>query len=120
MMLYINRKADFAFKDARGALVQLVHEGYDQVNVLKTNAGVERGGHYHKISRELFYVVSGSVIVSLEKDGCKENKRFNEGDFFEIPPYVIHSMNFDEDCVLVALYDKCVELENGEKDIYPA
>lgn len=119
-MLYIDRTPDFSFKDSRGSLVQLVHEGYDQINILKTKAGVSRGGHYHKICRELFYVVSGSVIVSLEKDDTKETKRFIEGDFFEIPPYVIHRMSFDEECVLVALYDKCVELENGEKDIFPA
>ena len=119
-MLYREVSVDFQFEDARGTLVQLVHQGYAQVNILKTKAGVFRGGHFHKISKELFYVLSGSVEVRMKKDDEEETHLFLAGDFFEIQPYVIHSMTFPEDCTMVALYDRCVEHENGGKDIYPA
>ena len=51
-------KPDFVFEDERGSLVQLVHEGYKQINVVTSKAGVKRGRHYHKLNREGFYVVS--------------------------------------------------------------
>lgn len=111
-------KPDFQFNDERGSLIQLVHKGYEQVNVLKTNKGVYRGGHYHKESRELFYVVSGRVEVTLVKSDDECKMVFKEGDCFQIEPYVVHSMYFPSDCVMVAMYDKCVEKENGTKDIF--
>ena len=37
MSLYEKLIADFEHTDDRGKLVQLVHDGYRQVNVLKTN-----------------------------------------------------------------------------------
>ena len=65
MELYERVRPDFEFSDTRGALVQLVHEGYEQVNVLTTRAGVTRGGHYHKETAEAFFVVDGRVTVGL-------------------------------------------------------
>lgn len=116
--LYEMLKPDFMFRDARGELVQLVHTGYEQVNVLASRAGTIRGGHYHKHSREAFYVISGSVALTFRRDGRQEQRTFYAGEFFLIHPYVVHSMDFSEDCVLVGLYDHCVEGKNGEKDIF--
>lgn len=115
-----NLNVDFDFCDSRGNLTQLVHNGYEQVNVLVSYAGVERGGHYHKVSNECFYVIKGSVRVTAKLGGKEETIEFHEKDFFRIKPFIIHSMFFPEDCILIAMYDKCVELENGEKDIYSA
>ena len=119
MQLIEKKKVDFSFTDERGSLTQLVHEGYEQINVLFTKKGVERGGHFHKDSIECFFVVSGSVEVSASKGEKKEKYIFDADDFFQVNPYVVHSMYFPEDCVLVAMYDKCVEKANGTKDIYP-
>lgn len=116
--LYEILHPDFEFQDARGRLTQLVHTGYEQVNVVFSNAGVTRGGHYHKESREAFFVVSGSVKVSLSHGQACEERMFEKGEFFLIHPEVIHSMFYPEDCVLIAMYDRCVESENGEKDIH--
>lgn len=111
-------RTDFQFDDDRGSLVQLVHEGYKQVNVVTTKAGVFRGGHYHKLNHEVFFVVYGEFKFVAEKDGVKEEYIFKEGDMFEVLPYVMHSFYYLKDTLLVALYDKGVELENGEMDSY--
>lgn len=111
-------KVDFRHTDERGSLIQLVHEGYQQVNVLESKAGVFRGGHYHKISTEAFYVVTGSVEVEAKRDGQQERKTFRAGDFFSIEPYVVHSMSFPENCMMVQMYSICVQGNNGEMDIY--
>ncbi len=119
--LYQCKKVDFIFFDERGSLVQLVHEGYTQVNVLYSKGGTERGAHYHKQSTEAFYVISGSVRVVLTKVGAPEIQTsvlFTKGDFFEIFPSTLHYMQFEENCIMIALYDKAIENADGTKDIY--
>lgn len=118
MSLFERMTPDFRFQDERGSLVQLVHEGYEQINVLTTRAGVVRGGHYHKISTEAFFVVSGKVTVDFKSESCSETETFGQGEFFQISPFVSHTMRFSEDTVLVAMYDRTVELEDGTRDIY--
>lgn len=117
-MLIVEIHTDFHYSDERGSLTQLVHGSIGQVNVLVNRKGTMRGNHYHKISTESFYAVSGSVKVMCSKDDATEEKIFTGGDFFQINPFVIHSMVFPEDCVLVAMYDICVEKDDGTKDIY--
>lgn len=118
--LYRLKKVDLEFYDERGSLVQLVHKGYAQVNILFSKAGVKRGDHYHKQSTEAFYVVSGEVHVEFAKVGNAQLQTmadFKKGDFFEIPPYTLHNMLFYEDCYLIGFYDQAVEQADGTKDI---
>lgn len=119
MKMIEEKKVDFSYVDDRGSLNQLVHCGYEQINVLYTKKGVERGGHFHKQSTECFFVVSGSVVVTAKRDGSEKIYTFSKDSFFQVNPYVIHSMYFPEDCIMVAMYDKCVELGDGTKDIFP-
>ena len=118
MGLYNKRKIDFQHVDERGSLSQLIHDGFKQINVLESKKGVERGSHFHKESVEAFYVISGSVKVTLWNKNEKEEVVFNKGDFFEIHPFVLHNMLFLSDCLMVQMYDRPVEKEDGTKDIY--
>ena len=108
---------DFEFADERGTLTQLVHEGFRQINVLTTKRGVTRGGHFHRVCREAFYVISGSVEVTLKNAERTATAVFHKGDFFAVEPYISHSMFFPEDCVMVQMYDPPVEQPDGGKDI---
>lgn len=110
-------KPDFIFEDERGTLTQLVHEGYSQINVVTSKAGVERGNHYHALNREGFYVVEGAFLLEASLDGKNESHEFRKGDMFIIEPYVMHRFVYREDTVLVAFYDRGVELPDGTKDI---
>ena len=112
-------KPDFEFSDGRGELKQLVHEGYKQINVVRSKAGTFRGGHCHRFSREAFYIIKGSLELTLRKDGSEEKYQFKEGDFFAIDELVFHDFHYISDTILVGLYTNGVELENGEKDIIP-
>jgi dTDP-4-dehydrorhamnose 3,5-epimerase-like enzyme len=109
---------DFVHKDFRGTLVQLIHSGYQQVNVLTSRKGVIRGNHYHKKSVEAFYIIQGSVDVIFGRENESAEKHFESGAFFQIYPNVQHTMRFPEDCVMLQLYDRHIESSNGEKDIY--
>ena len=117
-MLVKIMKPDFEFENENGSLVQLVREGWKQVNVLYSKKDSERGGHYHKISNEAFYIIEGKIRLILEKDNEIEESIFEKGDMFMITPFIKHRFNFLEDTLMVSMYDKGVELEDGGKDIY--
>lgn len=117
-MLIEKIKADFEHKDERGTLIQLVRRGYSQINVITSKGGTFRGGHYHQLNTEAYYIVSGSCKVTASKDGEKEIRIFREGDFFRIGPYVAHDFEYIEDSVLVTMYSFGIELGNGEMDSY--
>ena len=108
------KKTDFEFADDRGTLVQLIHEGYRQINVITSKKGVFRGGHYHKENEEAFYIISGSLKVIVEN----QEFIFSAGDFFGIEPNDMHSFYFLEDTVLVSMYSSGVEKADGTKDIF--
>lgn len=107
-------KTDFDFSDERGTITQLIHSGYRQVNVITSNRGVLRGGHYHKQNSEAFYIISGSLKV--EVNGIEYT--FKAVDFFGIEPYDMHSFYFDEDTILVSMYSGCVVNPDGTKDMH--
>jgi dTDP-4-dehydrorhamnose 3,5-epimerase-like enzyme len=109
---------DFIFGDDRGKLVQLVHDGFKQVNLITSKAGFKRGGHYHKLNTEAFYVISGSFELVTHYEGKEEKQMFKEGDMFYILPLVAHDFIYREDTILVSMYDKGVELDENEKDIH--
>ena len=117
-MLISILKPDFIFDDERGKLIQLVHQGYSQFNIVFSNKGVHRGGHYHKDNSEVFYVISGSFKMAVTQNGQSEKYFFQKGDMFLVPPYVVHSFNYLEDTCVVAMYDFGVEHANGSMDIY--
>ena len=109
---------DFKFEDERGCLVQLVHEGFHQVNITTAKKGCVRGGHYHKMNREAFYIVSGAIELRRREEEEAETHIFHAGDMFLIPPFVQHDFVFREDTIFVSLYDLGVEFSDGTKDIY--
>ena len=118
MSLYKVKKIDFQNVDNRGSLTQLIHDGFKQINVLESKKGIQRGSHYHKRSFEAFYIINGSVQVTLWSKEEQETVVFKKGDFFEISPYVLHNMLFLEDCLMVQMYDIPVENADGTKDIF--
>lgn len=118
MKLFEILKPDFSFEDERGTLVQITHKPFAQTNAVFTKAGQVRGGyHYHRFSKEIFFVIEGKIRVSLRYGDKKEECTFSSGDMFLIPENVRHCFEFEKDTYLVAFYTERVELENGEKDI---
>ncbi len=117
-MLIDNLVPDFKFEDERGTLTQLVRRGYSQFNVVTSNAGVLRGGHYHKLNTEAYYVVKGACEVTARNGNEVQKQVFREGDFFRIGPMVVHDFNYLEDSILVTMYSLGVELDDGQKDSY--
>ena len=117
-MLIEKMKVDFEYKDDRGTLTQLIHKGYSQVNVITSKGGIFRGGHYHELNTEAYYVIQGSCKVKAYRDGKETVEVFSAGDFFRIGPYITHDFYYLEDSVLITMYSLGVELEDGKMDSY--
>lgn len=111
-------KPDFEFNDNRGKLLQLLHGEIAQVNYVESNPSSLRGGHYHKLNKETFFIIDGEVEVTVRKEGKEEKISFRSGDMFSIEKNVIHSFDYKKFTTLIVTYDKGVELADGTKDIY--
>lgn len=108
---------EFIHEDDRGCLKQLVSKGWSQVNFISSNRAAIRGHHYHKENSELFFVISGSFKLILEKDNLKQDLIIKTNDMFIIEPKTMHAFEFLEDTLLVSMYDLGVEVKE-ELDIY--
>lgn len=111
-------KPNFVYADERGKLTQLVREGYSQVNVVFSQKGAFRGGHYHKDNTEIFFVISGKFAFTARKGTEQEKRVFRTGDMFKVFPNVSHDFDYLEDTMLVSMYNKGVELPNHQMDIW--
>ena len=107
-------KTDFSFVDERGKLFQLVHGNIAQVNYVESVPG----GHYHKLNKETFYIISGEVIVTASLGNETEQMTFHTGDMFAIDINIMHSFDYKAFTRMIVMYDKGIELSDGEKDIY--
>ncbi len=117
-MLVTKLNHDFKIENQKGFFIQLVHSGWSQVNVLKSPKGCNRGGHYHKINNEAFYVIEGKIKLLLEVDDKKEVSELQDGDFFMVKPYQKHLFEFLENTIMISMYDIGVENNDGSMDIY--
>ena len=87
----------FEHGDARGSIAGLINTGvWREINLISSDAGVTRGGHYHKNTEECFAILSGQVRVLLEKrdehgEWLREEHLFTAGDVFIVHPWVVHT-----------------------------
>lgn len=96
--------------DERGRMVGLVNSGdWREVNYVETRAGRTRGGHYHRETHELVFVLSGEIEVELRSvhdasDVATVSLKSGEG--LRVDPFVLHTMRYTRDTVHVSLLDR--------------
>lgn len=119
MKLIKRLKPNFNFEDERGTLTELLNRGgFEQINAVYTKKGAVRGDfHYHRTTKEAFYIISGKVEVTATYENATETEVFNSGDFFAIDEFVKHNFKYLEDTYLVVLYTSSVTQADGTKDI---
>ena len=58
----------FNFKDERGSISGIINKDlWEEVNFITSEKGVSRGGHYHKYTKELFFILHGEIEVVTQK-----------------------------------------------------
>lgn len=81
-------------KDDRGAFYGITHKyTWGEINFIETRKGVVRGGHYHKYTKELFYILDGEIEIVVKNLVSHEEKTFvaTAGMIFILDPYEVHT-----------------------------
>jgi dTDP-4-dehydrorhamnose 3,5-epimerase-like enzyme len=80
--------------DKRGSFLGIVNSGqWEEMNYVETEAGQVRGGHYHKETRELFYIIDGEIEISIQdlNGNTLNNCIVSGGTILEIEPFEVHT-----------------------------
>lgn len=110
------------FEDARGAIRDIFPTNAPScVTVITTKKGAVRGNHYHKVSIQHAYVVSGRMVVF-----CREPNQAGRVDSYEMVPGDVvmhvpmeeHAYIALEDTVFLAFAEGLRQGEDYEKDTY--
>lgn len=110
------------FADARGSMRGVINDGqWEEINYVETSAGCTRGGHYHRDTRELFLLLSGTVTVRVRKvdasDADAEEHVFSDGSIFVIEPREIHWFETVTACAWINVLSK--RIDESAPDIVP-
>ena len=102
--------------DERGGFLGITRESWAEVNFIETRANQVRGNHYHKETRELFFIVSGEIEVVI--DDLKSDKHFDlsfrKGDVFIIEPYELHTFRTRTDAQWINMLSKPMDPQNPD------
>ncbi|MCK5719958.1 MAG: WxcM-like domain-containing protein [Thiomargarita sp.] len=106
------------FKDERGSFIGLVNEqNWKEVNFVKTEKDAHRGGHFHKFTHEIIFIIHGQVQVKLTNvANPKEIVEFTlkEGEGVRIFPNILHDLFYLENSEQIALLDRPFDSNNPD------
>lgn len=97
------------FTDHRGIFFGIINSGqWEEINYVETKADQVRGGHYHKETRELFFVIEGDIEVTIEKLGGQSRSVFTagKGSIFVVEPFEIHTFRCKMACRWINVLSK--------------
>jgi mannose-6-phosphate isomerase-like protein (cupin superfamily) len=80
--------------DARGLFQGIINSGsWEEVNYIETRGGETRGGHYHRETTELFFIIDGEIEIDISDvaGSSKERHIVKKGDIFIVEPLEVHT-----------------------------
>lgn len=101
-------KVNFEFSDKRGKLIEVWRSlKWKRMNYLFCKKGSVRGGHYHKKTNELFFVVDGRCEVTTINVKTHKRQKLVAGPaaLFLVEPYETHIIKALRDSKIIALLD---------------
>ena len=101
-------KSNFKFSDKRGLFIEVwKSKRWKRMNYLFCKKGYIRGGHYHKKSSELFFIIEGACEVNVInlKTNKKNKLKVKAEDIFVIEPYELHYIKALRDSKIIAVLD---------------
>lgn len=104
-------------EDERGGLMEIINgEPGLQMNILYTKAGFVRGNHYHKRTKEFFFVLEGEIkFVTVDEDTKERHETVcPPGDRIEIPPTVRHALKSITDSTIIEYKNEAYNDENPD------
>ena len=116
-------KIKAAFEDERGAIYDLLDkEEIHHIGMITSKKGSVRGNHYHKDARQITYILSGKIELTLkdmkEKNAKPQKMIMEEGDVVDIPAMIAHSLKALEETTFLIFTDKQRADGGYEDDTY--
>jgi len=102
--------------DERGGFLGITQESWAEVNFIETRANQVRGNHYHKETRELFFIISGEIDVVIHdlNSGKHLEVLVSKGDVFIIEPYELHTFHTRTEAQWLNMLSKPVDPQNPD------
>ncbi len=113
------RKIDF--KDARGTIMDIfVKEPYQHCVIVYSNKGSVRGNHFHKKSRQVDFMLFGSMQAYSRKQGSKKVEKFvvKQNDVTRWDKGEAHEFIALEKCAFLSFVNGPRGGENYESDTF--
>jgi quercetin dioxygenase-like cupin family protein len=104
--------------DARGFIKDLLVEPLDSVTVVVTEKGAVRGNHYHRLTHQWAYVVTGSLAIVTSEAGHVEEGVLSAGELMLSPPMQSHAWKALERTIVIVMTRGPRSGENYESDTY--
>ena len=107
--------------DERGGFWGITRERWAEVNFIETAARQVRGNHYHKETRELFFIVSGEIDISVYNllSGEHTEMSVTKGDVFIIEPYELHTFRTRTDAQWINMLSVALDPQNPDFHQHP-
>ena len=102
-------------------MLGVVNDGqWEEINYIETAASCTRGGHFHRDTRELFLVLSGSIRVRVRPEWSTEVREtiVEAGSIFIVEPGEVHWFETLTDCAWINALSK--RFDQSAPDIVPA
>jgi dTDP-4-dehydrorhamnose 3,5-epimerase-like enzyme len=100
------------FTDARGQFYGIINTAqWEEINYIETVAGQIRGGHYHRETRELFFIIEGNIEVKIESLHGNAPHIYNmeKGSLFVVEPYEVHTFICKTDSKWINVLSKRID-----------
>lgn len=110
-------------EDDRGLFWGISQEPWiREINYVETAAGEVRGNHYHTETREMFFIIEGTVRVMVYhvQTGHREEPWFQKGDIFIVEPYEVHTFYALTDAKWINMLSKPFQQEDPDLHRYEA
>lgn len=97
------------YADKRGDFEGIVNNGsWQEINIVHTHASFVRGGHFHRRTTEVIFMVTGRAEVQLAP--CADDSQclkltLGPGQGLQIPPLISHKFLYLEDSSHIQLLD---------------
>jgi len=106
-------------EDARGSFQGIINKyTWGEINHIFTRKGVVRGNHYHRYTKELFYILEGRVRVEVRHLVTGETHEFiaEAHTAFIVDPYETHTFTTIEDSTWLNMLSH--RLDEEQPDLY--
>jgi len=114
------KKTKHNFEDERG----FIHDIFSYTTVdagthISFSAGAVRGNHYHKLTDQYDYILSGKLeCYTKDENGKSEMEIVSVGDFITLPRNVQHAYRALEESQMVSFTHGPRQAEEYETDVY--